>query len=393
MTIVNTSYSTENPVAEPALDRARQQKAREYARLKRRLSLVELAIAGVLLLILVFSGLSTRLAGLFTWPVVPAATIYFIALMMAYGLLSAPLSYYGGFVLPRRYGLSTQNFTGWLGDMVKAGALGLALGASIVAAVFWLISSFPQVWWLLAWGLVVLVSLILTILAPIIIVPLFFKMTPLADTDLKERLEQLARRAGIEVGGIYAVEFSSKSTTANAALMGLGRTKRIVLSDTLLEHYLPPEIEVIMAHELGHQRHRDIFRLFTAQAALLAIGFYVTNLILKAGTIPLGFNGISDVAALPLLMLIFAAFTLLVTPLTNGYIRHREAAADDYALRLTDDPESFIGAMTRLTDQNLAEAQPSRWVELLLYDHPSYARRVEHAHYYSTRKPEQQVVY
>jgi STE24 endopeptidase len=318
--------------------------------------------------------------------VVPAAVIYFIILIAAYGVLSAPLSYYRGFVLPRRYGLSNQSLTGWLSELLKAGILALALGAGIVAASYWFITIVPQVWWLLAWGFVVLVSLILSILAPVVIVPIFFKMEPLADTELKERLEKLTKQAGVEVGGIYNIEFSSKVTTANAAMMGVGRTKRIVLSDTLLSQYSAPEIEVIMAHELGHNRHRDILRVFVFQSVILLIGFYATGLILEACIGPLGFSGIDDIAVLPLLVLVFAVLSLLIMPISNTLIRRFEKAADDFALHLTGNPQVFITMMTKLTDQNLAEAEPSRWVELLLYDHPSYRSRVEHAKNYSAHR-------
>ena len=381
------SQPNEKPIEEPALDPLRQEKAKKYARARRCLIFSDLALAGILLLLLVVSGLSVRLTGLLTLPVVPAATIYFVVLMVTYGVLSAPLSYYRGFVLPHSYGLSIQKFTGWLGDEIKAGGLSLGFSAGIVAAIYWFITSFPQVWWLLGWGIVVLLSLILANLAPIIIVPLFFKMKPLDDADLKLRLEQLAQRAKTGVRGIYAIELSNKGTTANAALMGLGNTKRIVLSDTLLQRYSPPEIEIITAHELGHHHHRDTFRLLVIQSAIWLVGFYVTDLALKASVLPLGFSGISDIAALPLLMLILATFSLLVTPVTNTYRRHLEVAADEYALRLTDNPKSFINTMTKLTDQNLSEAQPSRWVELLIHDHPSYNKRVEHAGYYSAISP------
>jgi len=378
------SQSDANSAGEPALDQLRQVKARKYAKSRRYLAIGNLSLAGVLLLLLVFGGLSLRLTGLFNLPTVPLAVVYFAILVVAYEVLSAPLSYYQGFVLPHRYGLSIQRFNGWLGDEAKTGVISLTLGAGIVAAVYWFITSFPQMWWLLSWALIILLSLILANLAPRIIGALFFKMTPLSDTDLKLRLEQLAQRAGTNVSGVYTIELSSKGTTANAALMGLGNTKRIVLSDTLLQRYSPPEIEIITAHELGHYLHNDIFRLFVVQSAIWLVGFYVTDIALRVSVVPLGFNSISDVAALPLLMLIFAVFSLLVAPLARAYSRHREVAADEYALRLTDDPKSFINAMTRLTDQNLSVAQPSRWVELLLYNHPSYSKRVEHARYYSS---------
>ncbi len=374
------------------LDSQRQEKAKKYAKARLSLALSDLALAGVLLLALVFSGLSTRLTELFTLPVVPAAVIYFAMLMVAYGVLAAPLDYYQGFVLPHRYGLSIQTFTAWLGDELKRKGLSLVFGAGIIAVIYWFITGFPVIWWLLTWGAVVLFSLILTNLAPIIIVPLFFRMKPLGDPDLELRLERLAQQAQTRVRGIYTIELSRKSTTANAALMGLGNTKRIVLSDTLLQRYSPAEIEVIIAHELGHHRHSDIPRLLVMQSAIWLIGFYVASLILKAGVAPLGFNGISDIAALPLLALILTVFSLLVAPLAHTYSRQLEGTADEYALRLTDNPKSFISMMTKLTDQNLSEAQPSRWVELLLYDHPSYHRRIEHADYYSAhKKPKQQI--
>lgn len=371
-----------DPIAEPALDPGRQRQAREYARTRRYLTVADLALTGVSLALLVFTGLSGRLVGAFNLPLVAAAVLYFIVLVVAYGLLAAPLNYYRSLVLGRRYGLSHQSLTSWLGDMAKAGILAMVLGAGIVAAVYWSISLAPQLWWLIAWGFVVLASLILSILAPVLIVPLFFKMKPMADTELKKRLEQLAERAGVAVGGIYTVEFSSKGTMANAALMGIGKTRRIALSDTLLEQYPAAEIEVIMAHEIGHQRHNDIYRLFLLQSAVLLAGLYAASLIFKASVVPLGFSGAADVAALPLLILIFGAVSLLLSPLANSYSRRLEFAADGYALELTGDPGSFVSAMTRLTDQNLAEAEPGRWVERLLHDHPGYNSRVEHARRY-----------
>jgi len=384
------SQPDKKPIEEPTLNPLRQEKARKYAKARRCLTFGDSAVAAILLLLLVFSGLSARLATLLTLPVVPAATIYFVAVMVTYWVLSAPLTYYRGFVLPHRYGLSTQKFTGWLGDQAKARGLSLVFGAGIAAAIYWFITSFPPMWWLLGWGAVVLLSLILTTLAPIIIVPLFFKMKPLDDTDLKLRLEQLLQRAKVGIQGIYVIELSSKVTIANAALMGLGNTKRIVLSDTLLRRYSPPEIEIITAHELGHHLHRDTFRLLVTVSAIWLVGFYVADLALNASVLPLGFIGISDIAALPLLMLVFATFSLLVAPMTNTYSRHLEVAADEYALRLTDNPKSFINTMTKLADQNLSEAQPSRWVEVLICDHPGYNKRVEHAHHYLTHSLNQQ---
>ncbi|MFC1992640.1 M48 family metallopeptidase [Chloroflexota bacterium] len=381
-----------NELSKPALNQAKQKKAKEYAKIKRRLSFGELSLAGILLLVLVFSGLSQRLAALFALPIVPAAATYFVILMVVYAVISAPLSYYSGFVLPHRYGLSIQKFTGWLGDQIKARGLSLLLSTLVLAAIYWFITLSPSTWWLLSWGLVVLLSLILTHLFPIIIVPLLFKIKPLGDAEIDQRLEQLVQKAQTRIRGVYTIELGSKLTSANAALMGWGNTKRIVLSDTLLQQYSPPEIETVTAHELGHYLHNDTLRLFATMSAIWLVVFYITGIALKAGVLLPGFSSISDIATLPLLILIFAALHLLTSPLIRAYSRHLEAAADEYALRLTDNPQSFIDAMTKLTDQNLSEAQPSRWVELLMDDHPSYNQRIEHAFNYSIHRLEQQEV-
>jgi len=383
---MSKSYPNGKPTEVLTLNQARQEKARKYAQARRYLTAADLTLAGALLLVIIFSGLSISFRELLGLPVIPGAIIYFLLLTLSFGVLSAPIDYHRGFVLPHRYGLSRQRFASWFADEVKAGVISLALGAGIVAVLYWFITSLPSIWWLLSWGVVVLLSVIMTNLAPIIIVPLFFKMKPLDNTDLKLRLEQLVQRAGVRVSGIYTIELSAKGNIANAALMGLGNTKRIVLSDTLLQQYSLPEIEVITAHELGHHLNNDTFRLLVIQSTIWLIGFYVTGIALKFSVMPLGFSGISDIAAFPLLVLIFATFSLLISPLTTTYRRHLEVNADEYALRLTDNPEAFINTMTKLTDQNLTEAEPKRWIELLSHDHPSYSRRVEHARRYSTSR-------
>ncbi|MBM3156994.1 MAG: M48 family peptidase, partial [Chloroflexi bacterium] len=241
---------------------------------------------------------------------------------------------------------------------------------------------FPDTWWLLAFALVVLVSVILTRLAPVLILPLFFKVVPLSDAELRERLLRLAERSQTKIKGIFQINFSSKTPAGNAMLAGWGGTRRIILSDTMLQRYTSDEIEVVMAHELGHHRHGDIPRLIVVQSALMLLGFYLVNLVLNRAVTALELEGISDVAAFPLFALVLAAFTLILSPLANAYSRRVEEAADNYALAVTANPEAFASMLTRLTDQNLSESQPSKWVELLFYDHPTYLRRLELARLY-----------
>lgn len=369
-------------MSEQALDPQRQKQARKYTRLMRRFFFLDLALGAVFLLALLLSGLSSGLRNLLDLPQPAMVALYFLILILSYGIISAPLSVYRSFVLPHRYGLSHQTWRSWLADEAKGGILGLALGMGMVVVIYRFLEAFPQIWWLLAFAFVALVTVVLTKLMPVLILPLFFKLEPLVDPDLRHRLLLLAERSQTKIRNVFQINLSSKTSAGNAMLMGWGNTRRIVLGDTLLQRYNPREIEVIMAHELGHHRHGDLTKLIGAQSALILLGFYLANLVLSWAVPRLDLNGISDVAALPLLALVLAAFALVLVPLSNAYSRHLEEAADHYALATTANPEAFATMLAKLTDQNLAESEPGRWAELLFYDHPPYSKRVELARRY-----------
>jgi len=352
----------------------------------RQLSLIESAIAGLILLVLVFGGVSAKLSYFLPFPQPWASALYFTILAVGLGIILMPLTYYQGFVLPRRFGLLHQKFSAWLADRAKASAMGFALGLALVILVYWLLDRFPDIWWLWAAIFLFLLSLLLTRLTPNLLLPIFFKLEPLGDVGLKRRLMKLAKRAQAPILGVFTINLSSKGTTANAMFAGLGRTRRIILTDTLLQKYTPDEIEVILAHELGHHLHKDIPKLIAVQAAMILLGLYMSNVVLRASIIPFGFQGIADVAAFPLLLLSIAAFSLIITPITNAYSRYVETSADVAALELSGNPQAFVAAMTRLTNQNLSVATPSRCVELLFYDHPPYTKRVSLAKGYKRRK-------
>lgn len=374
-------------LSEPSLDIERQELAKQYARLMRRLSFVELVVVGALLLVLVFGGVSARLSHFLAFPQPWAAALYFVVLVVGLGIIMMPLNYYQGFILPRRYGLSNQQLGSWLADRAKASALGILLGLGVVIIVYWLLDRLPGAWWLWAAVLLSLLSLLLTRLTPTLLLPLFFELKPLEDVELKQRLTNLAKQARTQICGVFTMDLSSKSTTANAMLAGLGNTRRIIISDTLLQQYAPEEIEVVLAHELGHHLHRDIPKLIAVQAVIFLLAFYLSDVVLKASLTPLAFQGIADVAAFPLLVLSLAIFGLAMTPLVNTYSRYLEASADKTAVELTANPQAFVTAMAKLTEQNLAVAQPSRWVEVLFCDHPSYTKRVNLARRYCQETP------
>jgi len=372
-------------------DPARQQKAREYSKLQRRGSFIELGIGGTLLLVLLFTPASTTLASLLVFPFPWSAALYLLILAAGYGVTTAPLGYYYNFVLPHRYGLSKQDLASWLWDRVKASGLQLFLGLCLVIVVYWLMGNMPGLWWLAVAVIISLVSLILTWLTPTFLIPLFFKLKPLEEGGLKKKLVDLAKRAGFDINECLTMDLSRKATTANAMLSGWGRSRRIIFSDTLLEGYSWDEIEVTLAHELGHRLHHDIPKLVGIQAAAFLLSFYLANLALRGGVAIFSLQGISDIAGLPWLILVLAILILVLQPVFNWYNRRIEIVADKTALALSDNPQAFISLMTKLTDQNLNEAEPSQWAKLLFYDHPTYNERIKLAHNYISRIDTKQI--
>jgi len=373
---------------ETSLNPERQMKAKEYARIRRRLMLVDLGLGGVYALVWLLSGASVWLRDLILgltqnqWLLV---ALYAIVFGGIYALLDAPLSYYRGFVLPHRYGLSVQTLRAWLWDQVKGAAIGGVLGLLLIEVVYLLLRVSPDWWWLWTALVMLLFTVVLSNLAPVLIFPLFYKFTPLDDEDLVARLTRLAERAGARVRGVYRFDISSKTVAANAAVVGLGNTRRIILGDTLLDNFSADEIETVLAHELGHHVHKDMGKGILIQSALTLGGLWLANLALHWGVAVFGFGGVADVAAMPWLALILGAFGLITSPLGNSYSRWRERLADHYALETTQKPDAFASAMTRLADQNLADADPERWVEVLLHSHPAISRRVAMAEEFSIR--------
>lgn len=377
---------TAMPASPATLDADRQEQARRYAHQQQWLSLAGLALSAALVGVLLFSGLSFWLRD--TLAVVPAwqpfadwaplrVGAYFLALFIAAFVIGLPLSYYSGYVLSRRNGISTQSLGGWLADEAKGLLLALVFELLAVEGLYALLASSPRWWWLWAGAALLCLTTLLANLAPVLLLPIFYKLTPLPDGEVKSRSLALAAQAHLRVRGIYSMNMSARTTAANAMVMGLGATRRIVVGDTLLDHYTPDEIETVVAHELGHQAHWDIPKLILTQSAIMLGGLAIVQFILSAtlGAVS-QYHGLADPATMPLIAATLGVFGLVTLPLTNGFSRWVEHRADVYALRATGMTGAFISAMTRLANQNLAEAYPSPIIEFLLYNHPSIGRRL-----------------
>ncbi len=357
----------------------RQARAKEYAGIRRRLYFARAAATFVVLALLVVTPLSkgvrTAIERRTTnqWLVV---LVYIVIFGVVAEIVTFPLGVLSGWHLPRKYGLSHQSFASWLADLAKGSAIGGALGLGMIELLYWGLRRLPNWWWLAGGAVYLLFSVVLSNLAPVLIMPLFNTFTPIGDLTLRERMLHLAERAGTRVRGVFTMDFSRRTSTANAFVTGIGGTRRIVLGDTLIANYTPEEIEVVMAHELGHHVHGDIWRGMAFDTAATLVGLLIANLLLHACVGAFGYHSIGDVAAFPLLALILSGFGLVTMPLTNAYSRARERAADAYALTLTGNAPAFVTAMQRLANQNLAEIEPPRWVVLLFYSHPSLAERI-----------------
>lgn len=382
------SSGTTKKASTPVIPANRQLRANRFARIGRQTSFIKAVLFGAVLIWLAFGGFSAKITAYLGLPSIQAAMVYALLLIIVYGILSIPFDFYKGFLLARRYGLSVQGFGGWLAGYLQSALLVSTLVIGIVVTAFWSISILPEMWWLLVWAVLMVVSLVLNLLLPGIIIPRFYRTRPLDDEDLRQRFYALLKKAGVSLKGIYVIEFSSKQTTANAALVGIGGGKRILLSDTLLDDYSVEEIEAVISHELGHLKNRDGAGMLLFQALIIFACLWITAVSVGALAAPLGYSGIGDVALLPLMALVFAAVNMVFTPVSNAVMRSFETAADDFAIRLTGNPAAYISMITKLMRQNLAEVNPPLWVEFLLYDHPGYYRRISYAGSFMREKTE-----
>src|SRR3984885_11583962 len=352
---------------------------RQYNRVRRWLEIGDFGLGLVLLCVLLATGWSRALRDLAYRAAFQhyslALFFYVLALIIIAKLLGLALDVYG-FRLEHRYHLSNQKLSAWIWDESKGLLVGIVLAGIVAELAYFIIRESPQYWWLVAWAVFLGLFVLLAQLAPVVLFPIFYKFEPLENEDLKSRLVRLGTRAGTTVRGVYKWKLSEKSKKANAALTGLGGTRRIILADTLLDNYSTDEIEAVLAHELGHHVHRHIPKSIFVQAAITLFGFWAANWTLHYAVDQHMFEELSDFANLPLLALVSVVLSFVLMPAMNAYSRFNERQADRYAFETTASVEPFISSMNKLAEQNLAERAPSKWVEWFFHSHPSISRRL-----------------
>ena len=380
-------------VADPPSSRENPERAKAYNRAKQQLMLASMVLSAAGGALLIISRIPVRLnqRGQRLTRNRFAQRSYFTIVITVFDLLaSLPLSFYSGFILEHRFELSNQTKRGWLVEQGKGLLLALPFATLIANVMLEIIERWPKRWWMITTALALPFTVLLSQLAPVLIAPLFNRYETLRNRQLAERLKALAANSGINVANVMQMDMSKQTKKANAFFAGMGRTRRIVLADTLLENFTDDEIEVIVAHEIAHQAHRDLWRfvalgtVFTA-ALSFAVDRIAGQIIRRFGR-RIGITRMSDVTVLPLLSWLLSLVGLVLAPIQNGYSRRIERRADQYALELTNDAAAFASAMQRLGDLNLSDPNPSALVKYALYSHPPIAERIAHAERFAAER-------
>jgi len=313
-------------------------------------------------------------------PYEPGRLLAYVAVFsVCYYVVFFPLHLYADLFLERRFGLSKLRLGGWAVREAKRVVLSAGFGLLLIEGLYAVLRSMPAVWPLVATAGWVIVSIVLVRIFPTVLLPLFYKTIPLQDDELVQRLTDLCRCVGLSVVGVFRVNLGVETRKANAALAGLGRTRRVLLSDTLLEHFAPEEIETVLAHELGHQRYRHITQMLVISAIGTWLAFSVVALTSAWWVQRWGLRGLDDLAGFPMLMLSLSVIGLVGLPLQNALSRHFEWQADRFAVSTTTRAQAFASALKKLGQLNLADPNPPRWIAWLFYDHPPITQRIHAA--------------
>lgn len=352
---------------------------KSYNKTKIVVSLINTLFVFVFLAILVFTGLSKDFA-VFSNQVTDNAylslSIFALLILAIETVLTFPLSFYSGYHIEHKYNLSNQKFINWLWESIKSGLISIVIILPLLLFFLYILKSDHNFWWIWVGLALFFFSVLLARLAPVIIMPLFYKFKPIENESLKNRIAKLCSDAGVEIEGIFSFNLSKETKKANAGFTGIGKSKRIIISDTLLEKFSDEEIEVVFAHELGHYRHHHLWKGMLFNTIVTFTGLYLVSIALKGSVQYFNYSGIDDIAAFPLVMLLLSIYGFVLMPLTNLFSRTHEKEADYYAMETTNNFSAFKSTMTKLCELNLSDKEPNKYIEMFFYSHPSINNRI-----------------
>jgi len=388
---VNTVQAEEAVSPNPKSPKSSRNLPKEYSRQKLILGLSQSILFFLFALAVLLTGISVdfeRMAFEVSAHPYGALLVFALIFGISEGLLTIPLRWYSGYALEHRYGLSNQSIGRWMWESLKGSVVSMILAVPVLLALYYALRTFGSLWWFPLGVALFFFSVLLSRIAPVLIFPLFYKFKPLQEGELKVRILELARKVGMRVEGVFVFDMSKNTKKANAAFTGIGKSKRIILGDTLVSNFTDDEIETIFAHELGHFKLRHIWIMMATGMVTVFLGLAIAAQVYDASLGWFGFNSIDRIAALPLLGIWLGIYSLVTSPLSNIFSRAMERSADAFAIRLTSNAEAFVSALQKLAKVNLADPNPHPVVEFLFHSHPSIQKRIEIIRHNSSGNPQ-----
>ncbi len=374
-------YGTKIPEGfEGFIDEAVLKRTHAYTRERNSFSLVESLFSSIVTLLFVFGGLLGRYTSWvssLTGSFILQGTCFFLFLSYASSLLSVPFSLYSTFRIENTYGFNTMTPKLWLTDFVKSTLISSVLMIITLACGLWIVQKSPNLWWLFAWGFFFLFSIFMMYISPYVIEPLFNKFTPLESHDLERKITTMMQRTGIRVSRVFTIDASRRSHHTNAYFTGIGRTKRIVLYDTLINKMAENEVLAVLAHEAGHWKKKHVLKMIMIFEALSLARAYVAFRVLKSGILAetFGLPG-NFFAELVVLAFVFSIVSFPATPLFSALSRRHEREADRFAVGLAPMPEALATSLIKLSKDNLSNLHPHPLYAAVYYSHPPVVERV-----------------
>jgi STE24 endopeptidase len=354
-----------------------EDRADRYANIKYALAIADIVYTLLLLALLQLSRVNIALKVL-AYVITPIAAVrvalYSAIVFILYSILTFGLDLYRSFVVERYFGLSRQKLSSWVLDYLKGGALNLLMFVVLMESFFFFVRNYPLSWWWMSAALWIFLTVVVARIFPVIVIPLFFKYKKISDEGLRASIFELAKKMRVKILDVFEIDYSKKSLKANAAFVGMGSSRRVLLTDTLLGgKFQNKEIEMILAHEFAHYRYRHLLKMVLMSAAAIILTFYIFFMLDQAGL------KAYDLGNLGSWLFLFMLFQIISAPLVNMIHRKMEANADEAAIRTVGDREAFISMMNKLADQNLAQRKPPLWAKIFFYDHPPIQERIDFA--------------
>ena len=363
------------------LNKERQRLARRYEKENRLLGLASSLLALFIVLAFYFSGLSSRLANLGISSSIIWTFLLYVALFQAIVFVfSFPLNFYSSYIHEHKWNFSNHTVKSWLWEQTKSFFVGLIILFILLGLLFWIMAQFPQTWWLIAGLAMALVGVIFATLFPVVVLPIFNKYKLIQNKELTDALEKILSKGGLRSSGFFEEDMSRQTKKENAFLAGLGKTRRVVLGDNLMKNMTIPEIESIIAHEVGHFKHKHIWKNIVVGTGEQLIVFYFINLAMKNLFPQFLSSTRSNLTLFPMFAILIGVISgFLFGPVGKMLSRQFEKQADSYAMKNIKDKKAFMTALAGLADRNLSNAYPAWWVKFLYYSHPPIGERLSMA--------------